>query len=85
MAVATIIQNKIVEIYRGKDRKQESVVLIPTHKNGKHPHDKNAGIVFYVGYFPFLHLKKEGSVEEAMSNNLLIALINTRKSPRTIS
>lgn len=24
-------------------------------KNGKHLHDKNAGIVFYVGNFQFLH------------------------------
>lgn len=53
-------------------------------KNGKHPHVKNAGIVFHVGYFPFI-CKKGGNIREAISNNLLIILISMRKCPRTIS
>lgn len=52
----------MAEIYLGKDRKI-GVCGVDSHqdKNGKHPHDKNAGIVFYVGYFPFLHLSAKGS------------------------
>lgn len=46
-------------------------------KNGKHPHDKNAGIVFLYWLFS-IHLQKGDNVREAISHNLLIILISMR-------
>ena len=48
MAGPAIMPIKRAEIYTGKDI--ISGVDSNQGKNGRHPHDKNAGIVFYVGF-----------------------------------